>query len=56
MGVYLKRHGETPRNAARVPQYPDTPLSERSTAQSEGVGQRLAAARDHNSGVPRGPN
>ena len=56
MDVCFVRHGETPRNVARVPQYPDAPLGERSAAQSERVGQRLAAARNKNSGVPRVPN
>ena len=42
MKVYLVRHGETPLNAARVLQHPDTPLSERGAAQAERVAQRLA--------------
>ena len=42
MKVYLVRHGETPLNAARILQHPDTPLSERGVAQAERVAQRLA--------------
>lgn len=42
MKIYLVRHGETPLNAARVLQHPDTPLSERGTAQAERVARRLA--------------
>ena len=42
MKVHLVRHGETPLNAARVLQYPDTPLSERGVAQAGRVAQRLA--------------
>ena len=44
MKVYLVRHGETPLNAARVLQHPDTPLSERGAEQAERVAQRLADA------------
>ena len=44
MKVHLVRHGETPLNAARVLQHPDTPLSERGAAQAERVAQRLAKA------------
>ena len=44
MKVYLVRHGETPLNAARILQHPDTPLSERGAAQAERVAQRLAGA------------
>ena len=44
MKVYLVRHGETPLNAARVLQYPETPLSERGAAQAERVAHRLAGA------------
>ena len=33
MSILLARHGETPSNAARVLQLPDTPLSERGLAQ-----------------------
>ena len=29
MAIFLIRHGETPLNASRVLQWPDTPLSER---------------------------
>ena len=42
MKVYLVRHGETPLNAARILQHPDTPLSERGVAQAERAAQRLA--------------
>ena len=42
MKVYLVRHGETPLNAARILQHPDTPLSERGAVQAERVAQRLA--------------
>ena len=44
MKVYLVRHGETPLNAARILQHPDTPLSERGVKQAGRVGQRLASA------------
>ena len=44
MKVYLVRHGETPLNAARVLQHPDTPLSERGAVQAERVAQRLVSA------------
>ena len=44
MKVYLVRHGETPLNAARVLQHPDTPLSERGAVQAERVAQRLVPA------------
>ena len=44
MKVYLVRHGETPLNAARILQHPDTPLSERGAKQAGRVGQRLASA------------
>jgi len=40
--IILVRHGETPLNAARVLQPPDTPLSERGLAQAEAVARRLA--------------
>ena len=42
MKVYLVRHGETPLNAARILQHPDTPLSERGAAQARKVARRLA--------------
>ena len=42
MKVYLVRHGETPLNASRVVQRPDTPLSERGAAQAERVAKRLS--------------
>ena len=44
MKVHLVRHGETPLNAARILQHPDTPLSERGVAQAGRVAQRLADA------------
>ena len=44
MDVHLVRHGETPLNAARILQHPDTPLSERGARQAERVAHRLAAA------------
>lgn len=44
MTILLVRHGETLLNAARVMQPPDTPLSERGTAQAAAVAQRLGGA------------
>ena len=44
MKIHLVRHGETPLNAARVLQHPDTPLSERGLAQAARVAKRLADA------------
>ena len=44
MKVYLVRHGETPLNASRVLQHPDTPLSKRGAAQAERAAKRLAGA------------
>ena len=44
MKIHLVRHGETPLNAARILQHPDTPLSERGIAQAARVAQRLADA------------
>lgn len=43
MSLILVRHGETPLNAARTLQPPDTPLSERGIAQARAVAQRLSA-------------
>lgn len=40
--IFLIRHGETPLNAARVFQHPDTPLSARGHAQAERLAARLA--------------
>lgn len=40
--IVLVRHGETDSNAARILQWPDTPLSARGLAQAERLGQRLA--------------
>jgi len=42
MSILLARHGETPSNAARVLQMPDTPLSERGLVQAERLANRLA--------------
>ena len=42
MSIILVRHGETPLNAARVLQPPDTPLSDRGRMQAAAVGARLA--------------
>ena len=44
MSIYLIRHGETPSNAARIVQTPDTPLSERGIAQAGRLSQRLGDA------------
>lgn len=41
MRLLLVRHGETPLNAARVMQPPDTPLSPRGLQQAQAVGERL---------------
>jgi probable phosphoglycerate mutase len=41
--LLIARHGETPLNAARVLQLPDTPLSARGLAQAERLADRLAA-------------
>lgn len=43
MTVYLVRHGETPLNAAKIFQHPDTPLSERGVAQAQKAAERVAA-------------
>lgn len=42
MRIYLLRHGETPSNAARIVQTPDTPLSELGSQQAARLGERLA--------------
>ena len=42
MKVHLVRHGETPLNAVRVLQQPETPLSARGIAQAARVAKRLA--------------
>ncbi len=42
MRIWLVRHGETPGNATRVIQLPETPLSERGIAQAERLGERLS--------------
>ena len=41
--ILLVRHGETPSNAARVVQTPDTPLSPRGARQAERLAARLAS-------------
>jgi broad specificity phosphatase PhoE len=41
MAIWLARHGETPLNAARVLQLPDTPLSERGLTQAAHLAQRV---------------
>jgi probable phosphoglycerate mutase len=41
--ILLVRHGETPSNAARVVQTPETPLSERGVRQAEQLAARLAS-------------
>jgi probable phosphoglycerate mutase len=43
MQIFVIRHGETPSNAARIVQTPETPLSERGIRQAERVAQRLAS-------------
>ncbi len=40
--ILLIRHGETPGNASRVFQHPETPLSETGRAQAEQLARRLA--------------
>lgn len=42
MAIYLIRHAETPLNASRVLQAPDTPLSERGRDQAGRLARRLA--------------
>jgi broad specificity phosphatase PhoE len=39
--IFLIRHGETPGNASRIVQHPETPLSPRGVAQAERLGRRL---------------
>ena len=43
MAILLIRHGETALNAARIVQFPDTPLSDRGREQAELLAARLAA-------------
>ena len=43
MTIWLVRHGETPLNAARVLQLPDTPLSERGLEQATHLAGRVRA-------------
>lgn len=45
MSIVLIRHGETDLNAARVLQWPDTPLGERGRAQALALARRLRDAR-----------
>jgi broad specificity phosphatase PhoE len=45
LSIILIRHGETASNAARVLQFPDTPLSERGLAQARAVAKRFANAK-----------
>ena len=42
MAIFVIRHGETPGNAARVVQTPETPLSARGAHQAERLARRLA--------------
>ncbi len=44
MSILLIRHGETPGNAGRIVQTPDTPLSTRGIAQAKRLAQRLERA------------
>ena len=46
MKIFVIRHGETPSNAARIVQTPETPLSARGIEQAEQLARRLA-----NSGI-----
>ena len=43
MAILLIRHGETPLNAARILQFPDTPLSARGREQAARLARHLAA-------------
>jgi probable phosphoglycerate mutase len=45
VSIFLIRHGETPGNAARIVQTPETPLSPRGIAQADRLARRLAAER-----------
>lgn len=42
MQIFVIRHGETPSNAARIVQTPETPLSARGILQAERLAHRLA--------------
>ena len=42
MSIFVIRHGETPGNAARIVQTPETPLSPRGIEQADRLGQRLS--------------
>lgn len=48
MKIFVIRHGETPSNAARIVQTPETPLSARGVDQAERLARRLG-----NSGIER---
>ena len=43
MAIFLIRHGETAHNAARIVQFPDTPLSERGRAQAARLARHLSS-------------
>ena len=43
MAISLIRHGETAWNAAKIVQYPDTPLNPRGLEQAQRVGKRMAS-------------
>jgi len=45
VSIFVIRHGETPGNAARVVQTPDTPLSTRGLAQADQLARRLTGER-----------
>jgi probable phosphoglycerate mutase len=45
MSIVLIRHGETDLNAARVLQWPDTPLGARGLEQARALGERFAGTR-----------
>ena len=42
MSIFIVRHGETPGNASRLIQAPETPLNARGIAQTEALAERLA--------------
>ena len=42
MSIFIVRHGETPGNASRLIQAPETPLNARGIAQAEALAERLA--------------
>ena len=47
MRIYLVRHGETPSNASRIVQTPDTPLSDTGAMQARRLAERLAQEKVH---------